>query len=120
MVVLPLTQESVGLVGACAIGALKPGAVVVNVARGGVVDEKALLEALRSGRVRSVILDVFADEPLPPGSPWWDEPGCFVTPHVAGLAPQYFEHVLEVVVQNLGGCATGSRLLNLVDRTRGY
>ena len=120
VVVLPLTDESLGLVDACAIEALKPGAVVVNVARGGIVDEKALLEALRSGRVGSVFLDVFADEPLPPTSPWWDEPGCFVTPHVAGLAPQYFDHVLDLVVRNLVRLRDGLPLLNLVDRTRGY
>jgi phosphoglycerate dehydrogenase-like enzyme len=120
VVVLPLTPQTRGLVDENAIQALKPGAVVVNVARGGVLDEKALLEALRSGKVCSVILDVFEDEPLPASSPWWDEAGCFLTPHVSGLAPLYFEQVLDLVVANLGRLRDGLPLLNLVDRTRGY
>ncbi|BEP14766.1 D-2-hydroxyacid dehydrogenase [Acidothermaceae bacterium B102] len=120
VVVLPLTAETRGAVGPEAVAALKPGAYVINAARGGIVDEAALLEALRSGAVAGALLDVFDDEPLPPDSPWWSEPHAFVTPHVAGLAPRYYEQVLEIVVGNLRRFADGAPLHNLVDRVLGY
>ena len=120
VVVLPLTAETRGVVGPEAMAALKPGAYVVNAARGGIVDEPALLAALRSGAVAGAQLDVFDDEPLPPDSPWWSEPHAFVTPHVAGLAPRYHEQVLDIVVGNLRRYADGAPLRNLVDRVLGY
>ena len=120
VVVVPLTEHTRDLLDAGAIAAIKSGAIVINVARGGVVDERALLTALRSGAIGGVICDVFDDEPLPPDSPWWDEPGSFVTPHVAGLAPRYAEQVLELVTQNLRRFRDGAPLLNLVDRSAGY
>jgi phosphoglycerate dehydrogenase-like enzyme len=120
VVVVPLTDETRGLIDADAIAAIKPGAVVVNVARGGIVDEAALLAALRSGTLSGVALDVFDDEPLPPHSPWWDEPRAFLTPHVSGLAPRYSDQVLQLVAENLRRYCQDEPLLNVVDRTRGY
>ena len=120
VVVVPLTELTRNLLDATAIAAIKPGAVLINVARGGIVDERALLAALRGGALGGVILDVFDDEPLPPDSPWWNEPGSFVTPHVAGLAPRYAEQVLELVTQNLRRFRDGAPLLNRVDRSAGY
>lgn len=120
VVVVPLTAETAGLIDAEAIAAMKPGAVLVNVARGGIVDEAALLAALRRGALSGVALDVFDDEPLPPDSAWWDEPNAFVTPHVSGLAPRYAEQVLQIVAENLRRYLDGEPLLNRVDRTRGY
>jgi phosphoglycerate dehydrogenase-like enzyme len=119
-VVVPLTEQSRNLVDRAAIAALKPGAVLINAARGGVVDEDALRDALRSGALSGALLDVFADEPLPPDSPWWDVPEVFITPHVAGLAPRYAEQVLSIVAENLRRFTTGQPLLNRVDRTLGY
>jgi phosphoglycerate dehydrogenase-like enzyme len=120
VVVCPLTDQTRGLVDASLIAAVKPGAVLINVARGGIVDEDALLAALRAGQLGGVGLDVFDDEPLSMDSPWWDEPKAFVTPHVAGLAPRYGEQALEIVSTNLRRLATDTALLNLLDRERGY
>jgi phosphoglycerate dehydrogenase-like enzyme len=92
----------------------------VNIARGGIVEEQALLERLRDGRIGAVALDVFDDEPLPPSSPWWSEPGALVTPHVAGLAPQYHAQTLDLVVENLTRLAEHRPLVNEVDRAAGY
>jgi phosphoglycerate dehydrogenase-like enzyme len=120
VVVVPLTDETRSLLDAPAIAAIKPGAVLINVARGGIVDEAPLRAALRSGALAGAALDVFDDEPLPPDSPWWTEPNVFVTPHVSGLAPRYFEQVLEIVSTNLRRFVGGEPLLNRVDRERGY
>jgi phosphoglycerate dehydrogenase-like enzyme len=120
VVVVPLTDETAGLIDAAAVAAIKPGAVLINVARGGIVDEDALLAALRSGALSGAALDVFDDEPLAPDSVWWDEPNVFVTPHVAGLAPRYAEQVLQIVCENLRRYLDGEPLLNRIDRVRGY
>ncbi|MHC3430022.1 D-2-hydroxyacid dehydrogenase [Streptomyces sp. DT18] len=116
----PLTEETRGMIDAEAVARLKEGATVVNVSRGGILDEEALREGLRSGRVAGAALDVFDAEPLPAGHPWWDEPGVLLTPHVAGFAPDYEEQTLELVSDNVGRHLAGRELLNLVDRARGY
>jgi phosphoglycerate dehydrogenase-like enzyme len=120
VVVVPLTEQTRGLLDAEAIKAMKPGAVLINVARGGIVDEAALLDAVRSGAVGGAVLDVFADEPLPPDSPWWDEPTVLVTPHISGLAAAYRDQVGLIVAENLRRFVTGRALLNRVDRVAGY
>ncbi|MFC8226367.1 D-2-hydroxyacid dehydrogenase [Streptomyces sp. NPDC057287] len=120
IVTCPLTDETRGMIDSEALAALKEGAMFVNVARGGIVDEEALLRALRSGRVAGAALDVFDEEPLGADSPWWTEPGVLLTPHVAGFAPDYEEQVLRLVGENIERHLTGSDLLNLVDRGRGY
>jgi phosphoglycerate dehydrogenase-like enzyme len=120
VIVVPLTEQTGGLLDREMIAAIKPGATLINVSRGGIVNESALLEALNSGAISTVVLDVFEEEPLPPNSPWWSEPNAFVTPHVAGLAPRYAEQVLDIVVENLNRFVAGKPLLNLVDRARGY
>ena len=120
VVVVPLTEQTRGMVNAAAIKAMKPGAVLVNVARGGIVDEAALLAAVRSGAVGGAVLDVFDEEPLPPASPWWDEPSVLVTPHISGLAAAYRREVGLIVAQNLRRFLDGQNLLNRVDRVAGY
>ncbi|MFE6717050.1 D-2-hydroxyacid dehydrogenase [Streptomyces albidoflavus] len=120
VVTCPLTDETRGMIDAAALAALKEGAMVVNVARGGIVDEEALLRGLRSGRVAGAALDVFDEEPLGADSPWWTEPGVLLTPHVAGFAPDYEDQVLRLVGENIERHLTGAELLNLVDRGRGY
>lgn len=120
VVVVPLTDLTRGMIGAAQLDRLPEGAYVVNIARGGIVDEEALLERLRDGRIAGAALDVFDDEPLPPASPWWSEPGVLVTPHVAGLAPQYHSQTLDLVVENLTRLAEGRPLLNEVNRVAGY
>ena len=120
VVVAPLTDRTRNMIDADAIAALKPGAVLIDVARGGIVDEAALLAGLRSGAVGGAALDVFAHEPLAPDSPWWTEPNVLATPHIAGLAPRYEEQVLGIVATNLARFVAGQPLLNRVDRVRGY
>ncbi|WP_308798850.1 D-2-hydroxyacid dehydrogenase [Agromyces silvae] len=120
VVVVPLTELTRGLIGAAQLDLLPHGASVVNIARGGIVDEPALLERLRDGRIGGVALDVFDEEPLPEASVWWTEPGALITPHVAGLAPQYHAQTLDLVVENLTRLADDRPLLNEVDRAAGY
>lgn len=120
VVVCPLTPETRNLLDSSAIAAMKPGSVLINVARGGIVAESALAEALRSGHLAGAVLDVFDAEPLPPDSPWWEMPNVFATPHVSGLAGDYLEHVAALVADNLGRLQRGEPLLNLVDWERGY
>lgn len=120
VVVVPLTELTRGLIGAAQLDLLPAGAFVVNIARGGIVDEQALLERLRDGRIGGVALDVFDEEPLGADAVWWTEPGALITPHVAGLAPQYHAQTLDLVVENLTRLAENRPLLNEVDRAAGY
>ena len=120
VVVVPLTDLTRGMIGAAELDLLPAGALVVNIARGGIVDEAALLERLRDGSLGGAALDVFDDEPLLADSPWWSEPSTLVTPHVAGLAPQYHAQTLDLVVENLTRLAEGRPVLNEVDRVSGY
>jgi phosphoglycerate dehydrogenase-like enzyme len=120
IVAVPRTPATRGLLGGAQLARLKDGACLVNVSRGGVVDEAALLSALASRRIRYAALDVFDDEPLPADSPWWDEPHTLVTPHVAGLAPRYREQLLELVRTNVDRFQDGRPLVNRADRGAGY
>ncbi|MEF8908011.1 MAG: D-2-hydroxyacid dehydrogenase [Haloarculaceae archaeon] len=111
----PLTPETRGLVGRAELGAMKGDAVLVNVARGEVVDEEALIYALQQGGIRGAALDVFEEEPLPPESPLWDLPNVVVTPHMAGSTPHKFERIAEVFAANYEAFADG-RLDELTNR----
>ncbi|MFF3438846.1 D-2-hydroxyacid dehydrogenase [Streptosporangium sp. NPDC002721] len=117
---VPHTDETHHLLDAEAFDRLKPGAVLINAARGGVVDEEAMLAALRSGRLGYAALDVFAEEPLPESSPFWRESDVLITPHVAGFAPGYHDQVRTLFTENLRRLIAGEPLLNLVDRKAGY
>jgi len=90
---------------------------LINVSRGALVDEPALLEALQTGRLAGAVLDVFGEEPLPPDSPWWDAPNVIVTPHASGQTLRFFD---ELVVENVRRYLAGEPLLNPVDPERGY
>lgn len=120
VVVVPHTPDTHRMLDARRLGRVKPGAMLINVSRGGVVDESALLGALRSGRIAGAALDVFESEPLPATSPWWTEPGVLLTPHVGGLTADYGAHVEQIVTGNLERFLAGGTLLNVVDRGRGY
>jgi len=117
---LPLTPLTRHFLGDEEIRRLPAGAAVVNVGRGGTVDDAALLAGLREGRLSGVGLDVFETEPLPPENPLWGEPDALVTPHVgrAELAPPYRWEPL--FVENLRRFAAGEPLLNVVDPDAGY
>jgi phosphoglycerate dehydrogenase-like enzyme len=97
----PLTPETEGLIDAAALAALKPGALLINVARGKVVDEAALFAALADGRVRAAALDCFHEEPLPPESAFWALPNVLITPHTAGETARYEENVVDILVDNV-------------------
>ena len=117
---LPETPESRRLVDAAALALLKPSAVLVNVARGGVVDEAALVAALRNGRLRGAALDVFSAEPLPAGHPLWDLPNVLLTPHVSAVTRRYWEREAALIEDNLRRLAGERPLRNVVDRDAGY
>ena len=97
----PLTDETRNLVDAAVLAAMKPTARIVNVARGRVVDEPALVAALREGRIGGAALDVTADEPLPRDSPLWDMPQVLITPHTAGETHSYEDNVLDMMMENI-------------------
>lgn len=117
---VPLTESTRHLVDAGALAAMKPGAVLVNVARGGVVDERALAEALSQGKLGGAALDVFEQEPLPEDSPLWKLPNVIISPHVSGFTPHYDERATDLFAENLRRYAAGEPLLNEVSRQRGY
>jgi phosphoglycerate dehydrogenase-like enzyme len=114
VVTLPLTDETRGLVSRERIALLKEGAIFVNVGRGGVVDEEALADALRSGRLRGAALDVFATEPLPDGSPLWDLENVLVSPHTAALSFRENERIVELFAENLRRYLAGDELLSRI------
>ncbi|MEN5082974.1 D-2-hydroxyacid dehydrogenase [Bosea sp. TWI1241] len=110
----PLTPETEGLVDAAAIAALKPGAFLINVARGRVVDEAALIAALGEGRI-SAGIDCVYEEPLPADSPLWRLPNALVTPHSAGETRAYEDNVVDMLLDNLGRLERGeTQLLNQI------
>ncbi|MGR6965660.1 2-hydroxyacid dehydrogenase [Geodermatophilus sp. URMC 61] len=114
IVVVPLTPETAGLVDAAFLAAMPDGALLVNAARGGVVDTSALLAELTSGRLRAA-LDVTDPEPLPAGHPLWSAPGLLLTPHVAGEVPQTEERAAATLTAQLRRVLAGEPLANVVD-----
>jgi len=114
VITCPLTPETRGLVNAELIAKLPRAARIINVARGEIVNEPALVAALQSGRLAGAYLDVFETEPLPPESPLWDLPNVIVTPHNAGAAAGGDERVLEIFLDNLGRWHRGAPLVNEV------
>jgi phosphoglycerate dehydrogenase-like enzyme len=116
----PLTGESLGLIGRREIESMRPDAVLVNLGRGKLVDETALVEALQSGRIAGAALDVFEKEPLPADSPLWTMPQVIVSPHVSGLGPRYWERLVDIFAGNLERFIRGETLHNLVDKRAGY
>lgn len=115
-----LTAETRGLIDAEALRLMKPTAVLINVSRGAVVDEQALVDALRQGMIAGAALDVFAREPLPKDHPLWDLPNVVVTPHVSALSPLQQRRVTDLFILNLRRYLIGEPLENQVDPTRGY
>lgn len=120
IVAAPQTPETVHLIGRDELAAMKDDAVLVNVSRGKLVDEAALVEALDAGRLRGAALDVFEHEPLSSNSPLWGHPGVLITPHVAGSYDRYWPDARSLFADNLRRFAAGQPLRNVVDKRAGY
>ena len=110
----PLTAETERLINAESLAAMKPGAILINTARGGLVDEVALVAALRSGRLRGAGLDVFAEEPVDPANPLLALPTVVVAPHQAWLTPETLDRSLAAAFENCRRLAAGEPLLNRI------
>jgi len=117
---LPLTPETRGMFGAAALARMKPTARLINVGRGAVLDEAALVDALRAKRLAGAALDVFADEPLPAAHPLWEIPGVIVSPHMSGDYIGWQAAVSALFVDNFRRWLAGAPLRNVVDKERGY
>jgi phosphoglycerate dehydrogenase-like enzyme len=118
--VVPLTPETRHLIGADELRSMKRTAVLINVARGPVVDEAALIAALRAGVIGGAALDVFEQEPLPQDSPLWTLPNVVLSPHISGFTPHYDARAMALFAENLRRYAHGEALLNVVDVKKGY
>jgi glyoxylate/hydroxypyruvate reductase len=118
VLLLPLTPETRGIIGADALAAMKSTAWLINIARGAVVDEGALMAALEQRRIAGAVLDVFDREPLPPSHPLWKMDNVVVTPHISG--PSTADALTPVFNDNLARYLAGRPLRHVVDRRRGY
>lgn len=117
---LPLTPQTTGLFNAETIAKMKPGAVLVNVARGPIVEENALADALASKHLAAAAIDVAPQEPLPPTSRLWDAPNLIITPHVAGQSARRIDNMTNFFCENLRRWRAGETLMNLVDKELGF
>ena len=117
---LPLTGETQHLLDESMLAAMKPGAVLINVSRGAVLDEAALISALAAERIAGAALDVFEEEPLPATSPLWSLDNVIITPHIAGNTRRYHEKAATLFGENLRRYLNNEALFNLYDRGRGY
>jgi phosphoglycerate dehydrogenase-like enzyme len=111
----PLSDATYHLIGARELGLMKPSAVLVNMARGGVVDEAALIATMRAGRIAGAGLDTFAQEPLPPESPLWDLPNVLITPHTTPQVPDRTGRSLEIIRENARRYRAGEPLINQIE-----
>jgi phosphoglycerate dehydrogenase-like enzyme len=116
----PLTPETEGMINEEALAHVKPGAWLINVARGRLVDERALLWALRDGPLGGAVLDAFREEPLPPTSPFYDLPNVIVTPHTSWSSGRVLDRSVGLFCENLRRFRRGEPLLNVVDTGAGY
>lgn len=116
----PHTPETKRLIGRAQLEQMKAGALLINVARGKLVDDDALVAALREGRLGGAALDVFSEEPLDPASPYWDLPNVIVTPHTSGAMHDYWTPLVALFADNLRRFERGEPLRNIVDKVAGY
>lgn len=117
---LPLTPDTENLFDSTMLSRVKPGAWLINVARGALVDDRALIRALREGPLGGAVLDTFRDEPLPPDSPLYDVPNLIVTPHTSWSSGRVLDRSVELFCENLQRFRRGEQLHNLVDPNAGY
>jgi phosphoglycerate dehydrogenase-like enzyme len=116
----PLTNETRGLIAAPQFARMKPNAVIINIARGAVIDEPALLDALQTNRIRGAALDVFTTEPLPPEHPFWSMENVLISPHSADHTSDAHGRSMRLFIDNLERYARGETPSNAIDRTLRY
>ena len=116
----PLTPETESMIDEAAIAAMKRDAWLINVARGRLIDDRALLRALRDNRIGGAALDAFRDEPLPPSSPYWELPNVILTPHTAWSSARVLDRSIDLFCDNLVRFSRGEELRNVVDPAAGY
>lgn len=117
---VPYTSETHHMIGARELARMKRGSFIINIGRGGTIDEAALLEALDSGHIAGAGLDVFEEEPLPADSPFWTSERVIITAHYSGSTPEYNNRGFDIFIENLRRWAAGEPLQNVVDKVRGY
>jgi phosphoglycerate dehydrogenase-like enzyme len=117
---VPATPATRGMIGAAELARMRAHAVLINVARGAVIDEAALLAALRERRLGGAALDVFTSEPLPPASGFWALDNVLITPHVSATTPRFWDRQTQLMLDNLGRYHAGEPLRNTVDPDAGY
>jgi phosphoglycerate dehydrogenase-like enzyme len=120
VITAPETPETRGLFDAAALSRMKPGATLLNISRGRLVDEAALVSALTDGRLRGAGLDVFWEEPLPEDHPLWALPNVLILPHVSAVSRHFWRRQADLILENLRRYLEGERLLNLVDKAAGF
>lgn len=120
VIATPLTPETKHMVNAAVLRSMRSSAYLINIARGAVVDEAALLTALSEGQIAGAGIDTFATEPLPPDSPFWSLPNIFVTPHCSGSSPLAQQRSITLFLDNLQRYQAGMCLRNVVDKLAGY
>ena len=120
VIAVPLTKDTRQLIGAAELEAMKADAWLINIARGAIVDERALVKALQEGRIGGACLDVFVEEPLPEDSPLWGLPNVIITPHNSWHSARLQEREAELFLENLRRYVAGEPLLNVVDQEAGY
>ena len=120
VIAAPHTPETKRLIGRRELDAVKRGAFLINVARGKMIDDDAVIEALRDGRLGGAALDVFTQEPLDPQSPYWDLPNVIITPHTSGSLQDYWTPLVALFADNLRRFESGRELVNVVDKMAGY
>lgn len=120
MVAAPLTPETRGLVGAAQIAAMKPNAVIINVGRGAIIDEPALIASLEAGKIRGAALDVFTVEPLPAGHAFYRLKNVLLSPHTADHVQDFVHLAVECFLDNMKLFQAGQPLQNIVDKRAGY
>jgi len=116
----PYTKETHHLINADSIGLMKKGACIINIARGKIIEETVLIEALRKGSLRGAALDVFEEEPLPADSPLWELDNVIITPHNCWVSEMRDERRFRIAYDNLRRFIEGEKLMNIVDLDRGY
>ena len=118
---LPDTRETKGLIDKTFFGLMKKSACFINLGRGSTVNQADLIDALRKGKIRALVSDVYEAEPLPADNPLWRLENVILTPHIAGVSPQYLQRALDIIRHNLQAyISQAGQMMNIVDLTLGY